>query len=83
MEIPAFLREKEASTPKGTLALTSVSLSNVPLESWVAWDDAVMETVVTSSLSESPVRGQSCSGPTPVHPTQAGLNTNHDSCVSI
>lgn len=36
MEISVILYGKEVSTPKGTLVLTSFSLSKVPLESWVA-----------------------------------------------
>lgn len=57
MEIFVFLREKEVSILKGIFVLTFVFLSNVFLESWVVWDDVVMEIVVISSLSELFVRG--------------------------
>lgn len=49
-------REKEARTPKGTLALTSVSLSKMPLESGVAWANPVTEIGVMSSLSRRIIR---------------------------
>lgn len=36
--------------------MPSVSLSKVPLESWVAWDDPVKEMTVMSSLSQEVIR---------------------------
>lgn len=74
MEISVTPWEKEASTPKGTLALMCVPEQCAFRELGGMMTLSQRLQSRAACLSESLVRGQSCSGPTLVHPIEADVN---------